>query len=79
MKKISLVIPMYNESQMVSLLLDTIQSKLIDVLKGSFEVEIVAINDGSKDNTLELLKAEQEKHKERRCKIVLYSVHRQEV
>ena len=64
MKKISLVIPMYNESQMVSLLLDTIQSKLIDVLKGSYEVEVVAINDGSKDNTLELLKAEQEKHKE---------------
>ena len=64
MKKISLVIPMYNEEAMVSLLLDTIQSKLIETLKGSYEVEIVAINDGSKDKTLELLKAEQEKHKE---------------
>ncbi len=64
MKKISLVIPMYNEEPMVSLLLSTIQEKLIDVLKDQYSFEIVAVNDGSKDKTLELLKNEQEKHKE---------------
>lgn len=64
MKKISLVIPMYNEEAMVSLLLTTLEEKLISVLKGEYEVEIVAINDGSKDRTLELLKEEQKKHSE---------------
>ena len=64
MKKLSLVIPMYNEEAMVSLLLATIEEKLIDVLKGKYEVEIVAINDGSKDKTLELLKNELDKYPE---------------
>ena len=62
MKKISLVIPMYNEEAMVSLLLDTIHEKVIEPLKGKYDVEIVAVNDGSKDRTLELLKAELAKH-----------------
>ena len=56
MKKISLVIPMYNEEAMISLLLDTIEEKVVKTLKGKYEVELVAINDGSKDKTLELLK-----------------------
>ena len=64
MKKISLVIPMYNEEPMVSLLLDTLQEKVIAPLKGKYAVEIVAINDGSKDKTLDLLKEEQNKHPE---------------
>ena len=64
MKKISLVIPMYNEEPMVSLLLSTIQDKLINPLKGQYAFEVVVVNDGSKDKTLELLKNEQENHKE---------------
>ena len=64
MKKLSLVIPMYNEEPMVSLLLSTIKEKVIDALKGKYLVEVVAINDGSKDKTLELLKTEQEKYPE---------------
>ena len=60
MKKISLVIPMYNEEAMVSLLLKTVEEKVTSNLKGKYEVEVVAINDGSKDQTLELLKKEQE-------------------
>lgn len=64
MKKISLVIPMYNEEAMVSLLLDTINEKVIVPLKGKYDVEIVAVNDGSKDRTLELLKEELKKHPE---------------
>lgn len=64
MKKISLVIPMFNESPMVELLFATLQEKLLDPLKGKYAFEIVAINDGSSDDTLELLKKEQEKHSE---------------
>ena len=56
MKKVSLVIPMYNEEAMISLLFDTLEEKVIKVLKGQYDVEVVAINDGSKDKTLELLK-----------------------
>ncbi len=56
MKKISLVIPMYNEEPMVTLLFDTIEEKVVNPLKGKYEVEVVAVNDGSKDQTLSLLK-----------------------
>ena len=56
MKKISLVIPMYNEEAMISLLFDTLKEKVVKPLSGHYEVEIVAVNDGSKDQTLELLK-----------------------
>lgn len=59
MKKISLVIPMYNEEPMVELLLQTVREKVIKYLYGKYEVEVVAINDGSNDKTLELLKAHQ--------------------
>ena len=59
MKKISLVIPMYNEEPMVSLLIATLKEKVLSVLKDKYAFEIVAVNDGSKDKTLELLKEEQ--------------------
>ena len=64
MKKISLVIPMYNESSMVELLFATLEEKLLAPLKGKYTFEIVAVNDGSSDDTLELLKKEQEKRPE---------------
>jgi glycosyltransferase involved in cell wall biosynthesis len=53
MKKVSIVVPMYNEEAMVELFLST----LIEVIKKEkdYEFEIVAINDGSKDETLNLL------------------------
>ena len=63
MKKISLVIPMYNEEAMVSLLLDTINEKVVKPLEDRYQFEIIAINDGSKDKTLDLLKEEQNKNK----------------
>ena len=62
MKKVSLVIPMYNEEPMVALLLDTIQERVIEPLGKKYDFEIVAVNDGSKDKTLELLKEQLEKH-----------------
>ena len=53
MKKVSIVVPMYNEEAMVELFLST----LMEVIKKEkdYEFEIVAINDGSKDETLNLL------------------------
>ena len=62
MKKISLVIPMYNEEPMVTLLFDTLNEKVVKVLDGQYEVEVVAVNDGSTDKTLELLKEAQDKY-----------------
>lgn len=56
MKKISLVIPMYNEEAMVTLLFETLQEKVVKPLSTKYDVEVIAVNDGSKDRTLELLK-----------------------
>ena len=61
MKKISIIVPMYNECQMVSLFIETL-TKVFDESLTCYDYEIVAVNDGSKDNTLELLKKEQETH-----------------
>ena len=58
MKKISIVTPMYNEAPMVHLFVETLEG-VLSKLQG-YEYEIVCVNDGSKDNTLELLKQEQE-------------------
>ena len=55
MKTISLVIPMYNEEAMVSLLFSTLKDKIMKPLYGKYDLEIVAVNDGSSDKTLDLL------------------------
>ena len=60
MKKISIVTPMYNEAPMVHLFLDTIDSVLSKL--HNYDFEIICVNDGSKDDTLELLKQEQQNH-----------------
>lgn len=58
MKKISIVTPMYNEAPMVRLYLETVDAVLKKL--NNYDYEIVCVNDGSKDGTLELLKKEQE-------------------
>ncbi|MEW5685020.1 MAG: glycosyltransferase family 2 protein [Pseudomonadota bacterium] len=51
-RKLSLVIPMHNESEV----LDILFSRLDAVISGlGLDCEIIAIDDGSRDNTLELL------------------------
>lgn len=56
MKLISIVVPMYNEEKVVPLFFSAIN----DVLKTipNYRFEIVVVNDGSKDQTLSLLKAQ---------------------
>ena len=51
MAEVSVILPIYNESKNIPILFD----KLTNVLKG-FDYEIVAVNDGSKDNSWEQLK-----------------------
>lgn len=56
MKKISIVVPMYNEEAMVALFFKRIRT-VIDPIT-NYQFELIAVNDGSKDRTLDLLKEE---------------------
>ena len=55
MKKISLVIPMYYEELVAQECYNRV-SKVLEKIKGKYESEIIFINDGSKDKTLDILK-----------------------
>lgn len=54
MKKISIVIPTYNEEETLDLLYERLK-KLIDEIN-NYEFEVLFINDGSKDDTLKIIK-----------------------
>ena len=54
MKKISIIVPAYNEEESLPFLYERLE-KLMDSIK-NYEFEILFINDGSKDNTLNLIK-----------------------
>ena len=59
MKKVSIIVPMYNEQEAAPYFFAALD-KVLAGIKG-YEFEIVAVNDGSKDDTLSILKAEYEK------------------
>ena len=54
MKKLSLIVPMYNEEEMIPLFFEKIEEVLNQIK--DYTKEIVCVNDGSRDKTLELLK-----------------------
>ena len=54
MKKISIIIPAYNEEESLPLLYDRLK-KLMEDMK-NYEFEILFVNDGSKDKTIEIIK-----------------------
>ena len=54
MKKISIIIPAYNEQESLPLLYDRMEKLMSNM--PNYEFEILFINDGSKDKTLELIK-----------------------
>lgn len=54
MKKISIIIPAYNEEESLPYLKERLDSLMTEMNK--YEFEILFINDGSTDNTLELIK-----------------------
>ncbi|MBL8161711.1 MAG: glycosyltransferase family 2 protein [Anaerolineae bacterium] len=55
--KVSLVIPAYNESEGVHVTAQAVRN-VVAYLRKTHDVEVVFVNDGSKDNTLELLTTE---------------------
>ena len=54
MEKISLVVPCYNEEEVIKIFYDEIQKIKKDFEDVSFE--IIFVNDGSKDKTLDLMR-----------------------
>lgn len=58
---ISIVVPMYNEHEMVAIFFERINRIIAENEKYTFE--IVAVNDGSKDTTLQLLKEQKKVQK----------------
>ncbi|MBR1727853.1 MAG: glycosyltransferase, partial [Muribaculaceae bacterium] len=54
MKKVSIVIPCYNEEQSLRMLYDSV-AELCDSLP-QYDWEILLVNDGSHDNTLAAIK-----------------------
>lgn len=76
MKKVTIIVPAYNEEEALPYLyerLNYIMSQL-----GQYEFEILFINDGSKDNTLELIKQYREKD-QRYCYVDFSRNYGQEV
>ncbi|MCQ3034650.1 MAG: glycosyltransferase family 2 protein [Bacilli bacterium] len=69
-KLISIVVPMYNECEGLHGFFDVL-FPILNKIEG-YKFEVVVVNDGSKDNTYELLQKEQENHKE----IVLVNLSR---
>ena len=50
MTKLSVIVPCYNTSQYLSLCVDSIIANEVK------DMEIILVNDGSKDNTLDVIK-----------------------
>ncbi len=61
MKKVDLIVPCYNEGQVVNMFFDEAK-KVTDGLK-DYEVNFIFVDDGSSDNTLDLLEELAEKNK----------------
>ena len=61
MKKISIIIPAYNEEEALPALMERI-TKFADDTK-DYDFEFLFVNDGSKDRTIELIKEYREKYK----------------
>ena len=59
MKKITIIVPAYNEEESLPYLYERLE-KLMDSIE-NYEFEILFVNDGSKDNTINLIKEYREK------------------
>ena len=54
MKKISIIIPAYNEEESLPFLYERL-TKIINEIK-NYKFEVLFVNDGSKDKTLDIIK-----------------------
>ena len=59
---LSIVIPVYNEEQVLPVLFRELENIRTELLKSSGPVEIVLVNDGSKDKSWELIAAHCRSH-----------------
>ena len=59
MKKITIIVPAYNEEESLPYLYERLE-KLINSIE-NYEFELLFVNDGSKDNTINLIKEYREK------------------
>src|SRR5574344_581353 len=71
MKKVSVVIPVYNEEQVVEECYVRVSKVLYSLKDKEYDYEIIFVNDGSKDKTLELL--ENIAKDDKKIKIVSFS------
>lgn len=55
MKRISILVPAYNEEEVLPMFYEAL-CKVIDPLSDKYDFEVVFINDGSKDRTLDILR-----------------------
>ena len=69
MKKISIVIPVYNEEEIIKKLIERLAILIQN--NSNYEFEVIFVNDGSKDKTLEML--EKIAKQESRLKILSFS------
>ena len=74
MKKISIIVPAYNEEESIPYLEKRLVA-LMDNMK-NYEFEVLFVNDGSKDKTLELIKELRERD-ERFCYVNFHHLLRQ--
>lgn len=70
MNKISIVVPCYNEQEVVEIFYEQL-IKIINQIKNKYLYEIIFIDDGSKDRTLEVLK--ELKEKDENVKLISFS------
>jgi dolichol-phosphate mannosyltransferase len=56
MKKISIVIPAHNEEKNIVVLFEEIKS-CFDAMSEKYDWELIFVDDGSRDNTVEVIKA----------------------
>ena len=61
MKKISIIIPAYNEEESLPILYERLKKLMDSIL--NYEFEVLFVNDGSKDKTIQIIKELREKDK----------------
>ena len=59
MKKITIIIPAYNEEESLPMLYERLNKLMNEVT--NYEFEVLFVNDGSRDKTLEIIKTLREK------------------
>ena len=71
MKMISIVVPCYNEEEVILMFYTELMKVINKIVKDNNLYEIIFVDDGSKDNTLKILKNIREKNKN--LKIISFS------